>query len=307
MDREVNYYQMKIQKNYEIQEDAPPAMSQKEYLEVCLKELNETLILSSHDEKAFQEFFERNPVCLPGAFEIIGTSGHLPHNCALIKQPKIGNLASNRLPDFMWLAQDSTDFCPVMVEIERPSKKLFTGSGQQCADFTQALGQIHEWKALLNQPSVIIDFYDYYDIPDYLRKKNFKPQYCLIYGRRYEYEGNENLNRKRSQLTSDDIVLMSYDRILDMIINCKDDSFVTCTVGDKKYEVANITPTFKYRPGWVRSLVGLTGFYEKIDDMPYISNDRKQFLKERYCYWINLGKQSSTGQNVGIINTLDAE
>ena len=291
-----------IKKQYEII-DGPKGLALDEYLQIAYEELKQLLENSSHNETAFQSFFEENPICMPGAFELIGTSGHGPHNSALICQPKIGNLAINRYPDFMWLAQDSTNFCPVLIEIERPDKKLFTQGRQPSADFTQALNQIHEWKSLLNKPNVINDFYDCYDIPDYLRKKNFSPQYCLIYGRRNEYDGNEFLNGIRAQLTNNNEILMSYDRILDMIPNCIGDALVSCTVREKEYEVSYILPVFKYRPGWVNDLCDLKNFRERIDYIRLISDKRKQFLNERYPYWVDYARK----KDKGLIHSSDAE
>lgn len=290
-----------FERHYEIKK-GPNGLSLEEYKSIVYEEFKTLLNDYSGEEKIFQSFFEENPLCMPGAFELIGASGHYPHNSALISHPKLGDLDMLRIPDFMWLAQDSSEFCPVLIEIEKPNKKLYNGSGQQTAEFSQAYGQIQEWKALLNKPNVIMDFYDYYEIPISLRNKNFNPQYCLIYGRRSEFENNEALNRKRSQLTNDDIILMSYDRVLDLIQKCQGE-FVTCNVVKKRYKVIHISPTYKYRPGLVGDLSKLDCFTECIDNIKYISDERKRFLKERYSYWLDFGSSESKG----IINTSDAE
>ncbi len=291
-----------FKKQYEMV-DGPKGLSLEEYLQGLFERFVELLEESSDKEDVFQSFFEENPICMPGAFELLGVSGHNPHNSTLICQPKIGNLTSSRMPDFMWLSQDSTDFCPVLIEIESPDKKLFTKGKQQTAEFSQALGQIQEWKALFNKPTTVMDFYEYYDIPDYLRKKNFKPQYCLIYGRRNEFVDDEFLSRKKAQIAEDDVDLMSYDRVRDMIPNSKGDTLLSCRVKDKRYEVLHIPPVYKYRPGWASDLCLLKNFKEKIDQMKLVSGERKQFLKDRYPYWVEYGKRS----NQGIIHMSDAE
>ena len=248
---------------YEIKK-GPDGLSLEDYRSLVYDEFEKLLADFSHEEKAFQLFFEQNPICMPGAFELIGTSGHYPHNSALISQAKLGNLDTKRIPDFMWLAQDSTDFCPVFIEIERPDKKIFTDKGNQTSEFSQAYGQIQEWKSLLNKPNSVLDFYDYYNIPTFLRDKNFKPQYCMIYGRRNEYENDEFLNRKRAQMNDNDFILMSYDRVLDMIFCCQGDDLVTCKVVKKHYEVMHISSTYKYRPGLVSNLCNLNNFIDSI-------------------------------------------
>lgn len=109
------------------------------------------ILLKNHgnDEDKFQEFFEKNPGFIPGAFNMFGESGHGSLRLALISQPKIAGLF-DRFADFMWLAKDSMNFNPIIVEIEAPNKKLFTKNGTPHSDFTKAKNQLTEWKTLID-------------------------------------------------------------------------------------------------------------------------------------------------------------
>src|SRR5947209_637206 len=71
----------------------------------------------SRDESLLQAFLERHPSLLPGSHSVDGDSGHGPFPVAVIAKPKLPGL-SDREPDFMWLASDSSSLYPVLIEIE---------------------------------------------------------------------------------------------------------------------------------------------------------------------------------------------
>lgn len=170
-----------FERKYEIVPNAPAHTSWDDYSKISLKEYRNLLETASDDETAFQHFFEENPSFVPGAFELFGSSGHYPYTQSLITQPKLDGGIFNRVPDFIWLAQDSLSFTPVLIEIEKPNKRTFTNAAIQSSDFTQALGQLQEWMSLLSIPENILQFYRCFDIPEWMKKKKFAPQYGLIY------------------------------------------------------------------------------------------------------------------------------
>ena len=160
-----------IEKKYEIDKDAPNPISWNEYERKTLNIYYELLASNPDKEDVFQNFFEMHPSFLPGAFELGSNSGHYPYMNTVITQPKLG-ASITRNPDFLWLANDSLTFCPVFIEIEKPSKKMFNVNGTTSADFNQALEQIHEWQYLLQDIANRAAFYDYYDIPLHEQKKD---------------------------------------------------------------------------------------------------------------------------------------
>lgn len=188
---------MPLLKEYEVIKDAPKQIDWDKYSEKSIREYKILLENSSDKEKIFQQFFEENPSFMPGALELFGQSGHYPYMDALISQPEIGGIFRRR-PDFVWLANDSLTFVPVFIEIEKPSKKMFNKDGTTTAEFNQALGQIHEWQYLLNQPTNRQLLYEYFNLPLEIREKTFMPQYLLVYGRRNEYQGNKMLTGIRA-------------------------------------------------------------------------------------------------------------
>lgn len=288
-----------LQKKYKMIDDPPRIIGWDTYaieIEDEYRELN----IHADDESAFQRFFERNPSFMPGAFELFGTSGHYPYSQGLLSEPEIDNGLFRRIPDFIWLAQDSLNFTPILIEIEKPSKKTFTQSGVQTAEFSQALGQVLEWKAILKEPENILMFYKYFSIPDWVREKTFAPQFGLIYGRRSEYENNTQLRKKRAELTPDNVLLMSYDRLHPL---ADSRHLLCCKVKQGRYKVITIPPTYQYSPSTASNLKLMDGFCDAIPKMEKTSEERKEFLATRYSYWMEYGQLN----NKGIINSSDVE
>ena len=284
---------------YEIKNNIPPAVSMNDYIEASMKQYFTMLDNQELEESAYQRFFEENPSFIPGAFEVIGISGHDAYMCALISQPRIGK-EPLRVPDFMWLANDSLNFCPVFIEIEKPTKVQFRKDNVPNARFNQALDQITEWEALLDDPKNRNLFYDTFSIPARLRRKAFRPQYVLIYGRRGEFESDDFKRNKRSNMQSPDTVIMSFDRLHP---DSNAYNTVSAQVRDGKYYVKHIPPTFVYEPNRAEYLHKLLGFKDRIKDIKMISEERRSFLLERYDYWDEFGRQSFHG----IFNAADRE
>ena len=289
-----------IDKKYNTVPDAPAPISWDDYFQSSYNEYQLLLQTCGNDESAFQHFFERNPSFVPGAFKLFGTSGHYPFTQSVVAEPRLDGGLFTRIPDFIWLAQDSLFFTPVLIEIERPNKKTFTDRGIQSADFSQALGQIAEWKAILSEPENVLQFYKYFDIPDWIRKKTFAPQYGLIYGRRSEFETSPLLLKKRAQLVPSDVMLASFDR-LRPDPKCAD--LLCSTLSHGEYVVKTIPPTYRYSPATADNLSIVNGFDTAIRQMEKTTDERKVFLASRYTYWKKYGNQ----ERKGIICPADSE
>lgn len=281
-----------FKKKYEIIADAPATVSWDEYAKCSYNEYQELLKNNGDDESVFQHFFERNPSFMPGAFELFGTSGHYPFTQSLITQPQLNGGLFTRIPDFIWLAQDSSFFTPVLIEIEKPNKRTFTTTGCQSAEFSQALGQIAEWKSILSSPENVLQFYKCFNIPDWIRKKTFKPQYGLIFGRRTEFESDPLLLGKRAQLVQDDVKLISFDRLYPDP-NGRD---LMCTTLKKgKYTVKTIPPTYQYSPATADNFSVVSGFDSAVSHMEMTTPERQEFLVNRYAYWKEYGEMDRKG------------
>jgi hypothetical protein len=67
---------------------------------------------------------ERHPSLQADSRSVGCDSGHAPFPVAVIAKPKLPGL-SDREPDFIWLATDSTSLYAVLIEIEAPRKACF--------------------------------------------------------------------------------------------------------------------------------------------------------------------------------------
>lgn len=288
-----------FEKRYEIIKDGPKAISWDKYEQVTREEFERLLLNNGDDEECFQTFLEKNPSMVPGAWGMLGESGHYPYLGTLIAQPEIEGI-KERIPDFLWLSTDSGTFAPVFIEIEAPNKRLFTSTGRTSAAFTEALGQLSEWKAIMNKPTNVQMFFEKYSIPDWLRDRKFKPHYVLIYGRRSEFENDNWLLSTRSELVRENETLMSYDRLNP---DSKSQFIVCSRVTSGEYYVKNIPPTYKLGPNLAEYYSKLKDFKKAVNIMERTSEKRKAFLIERYDYWLKF----SNSANQGVIWTGDYE
>ena len=83
-----------------------------------------TLLGTDPDEKAIQQFFERNPCFVPGLHSL-GFPGAFPRRNLLISQPPLPGLRA-RVPDLMWIAYTSVAITAVQNRREPASGQELT-------------------------------------------------------------------------------------------------------------------------------------------------------------------------------------
>jgi hypothetical protein len=280
---------------YKFTYSPPPPIEDSEYKVELQNEFLQLLEQHSTNEKAFQTLFEKNPGMLPGAkSEFDGfPSGHGPYLQTLISQPKISGLV-NRRPDFLWISYDSCALCPVLIEIEAPSKKHFNKNGTPTSNLKNAINQLQEWKATLEDPINIQKFCADYDLRQ-LGKLTFEPYYLLIYGRRGEYLENEWLTRKRAQLLPrrERMFLMSYDRLIPVRVN----KYMCCTVKNGMYTAKCLSPNFTLSP-YDDNYSRINNFEKAVSNMQFTSNERKKFLIEKIPYWLKFLKSQGSKREI---------
>lgn len=116
------------------------------------------LLSSDPDEVAVQRFMELHPAILPGAHDLGPTGNHPPLYGAVFRQARLEGLGTNRYPDFMWISKSTAFITPVRIEIEKPSKRWFTKAGTPTAEFTEAQGQLAEWRAWFSDETNVANF-----------------------------------------------------------------------------------------------------------------------------------------------------
>ena len=117
--------------------EIPSPMPWKQYQNLIKNEWNQ--LLESEDskkERKIQQFLEKHPSMLPGAFGIFGSSNLIPFPSAVITQPKLQGI-NLKIPDFLWISSDSASVYLTFIELEVPTKLWFTKKGKPRSDLTK--------------------------------------------------------------------------------------------------------------------------------------------------------------------------
>jgi hypothetical protein len=280
-----------FRKTYEMHSNPPAAMSWDDYERRVTGEWQ--TLLNSPDgciEHNIHHFLAKHPSLVP-------TVSKSPFPSALISQPPLVGIGQ-KIPDFLWIARDSLNLRPVFIEIESPCKQWFTQAGVPHHHFTQALNQLGQWRAWLNQPANQLVFLDQFLIPDGMRRNlHFRPHFILIYGRRREFEGHPELSRLRAQFERGDQEVMTFDRLEP---SPQYDIFISATKGPQGYRALSVPAVFKWSPMIVEELMQIQNIPDAIRANDWIAPNRRDFLVERYEYWENWnrgdrGRMFSTG------------
>src|SRR4051794_25630962 len=178
---------------YEI-EIGPKAMQWQEYENLVRREW-QLLLDSNPHESSILRFLSEHPALLCGAVASTA-AGSYPMRAMVIVQPPLQAVV-RRVPDFLFIGEDSATVYPTFIEIERPSKKWFNAKSYPSQQFTQAVSQLREWQtwfAVGHNQSV---FVEQFDLASLLRGRRLQPWYILVLGRRSEFhERSELLSRR---------------------------------------------------------------------------------------------------------------
>ncbi|MGN5734568.1 Shedu anti-phage system protein SduA domain-containing protein [Arthrobacter psychrochitiniphilus] len=206
-------------------------------------------VKKTDDEKVAQDFLEKHPALLPGAWGDIGPGGHHgPLYSTIFRQPPLRGLDAKLIPDFMWIARSTVNVSPVCIEIERPTKKWFTGAGQPTADLTQARDQLLRWQAWFADTMNQEIFREVY-LKGRFRDRLLTPQFVLVYGRESDFTENHKLttkerHSKRHHLQQKDEHYFTFDS-LDW--DKRQEAFLTTSAHDNgQFEVSWINEDFEY-------------------------------------------------------------
>jgi hypothetical protein len=281
-------------KTYEMAPNPVPAMDWHFYVNRAKEEWNALLNSEAGcDEKNIHRFLAAHPSFVPGAGR-----GSFP--MALISEPPLAGIG-RKIPDFVWLASDSLNFSPVLIEIESPCKSWSTQTGVPHHHLTQAVHQLAEWDDWLNRPENVLVFQEHFQVPDYLRRtRRFRPRFVLIYGRRQEFEKRPELNRLRAQFEHDNQEVMTFDRLNP---SEQDSIYISATKTRERYQALAVPATFQMSPMIANELSLIEGIPDAVRANDWINQQRKDFLVERLAYWNHWSRTKPQG----IINTGDWE
>lgn len=222
-------------------------------IERQLKNLvNERKNASTKDERALQEFFEQNPSSLLSALSGIDSQFSIFGN-TIISQPDLKSFNGDRTPDFLIVTWNSLNLYFNFIEIEDPSKKIYSTPKQQPSpDFLQACNQLKQWSSLRTEVEIYCNHLlgslfegNFNNTSNKLRHYNF----ILLYG--FSEEIN-HLGVRYNQILQEYFKEehahhCTYSRLLSNLRGDRPLFTVTKDVATNKFKAIGFTPFKKYK------------------------------------------------------------
>ena len=261
-----------------------------------VEEFKKLLNDKNKDENDVQRYLEDNSELIPLPF----LAGHQLHESAIISKLPIGN---GYISDFAYLTKCSDYWNLVLMEIEKPKKKIFLKDSEHIkftADFNNAYDQVLSWKAYLEEENNTAE----------LRKRvrklmgdspianiPFYVKYVLIYGRRKEKQDSEKRIRMLNQKNTAEIQVRTFDSLISeykskpllpkMILSVwKENGFIIKKVPSKQIEMwllAYLNSDFIKIDSKARENLIAQGYLiEKWEEGEYLTEDGKMDKLTKY-------------------------
>ena len=155
------------------------------------------ILNDASDERPLQSLLSVNPVILRALLP--------PSRCFwCFDRPKFGN---QYIPDFIICCKDSTGFKWTLIELESPVKTALNARGRMSSGLTEAIGQIHDWRIWLRRNIA----YAHAELG--FNEINAECPCVIVIGRRAQL--NPKLISQYRELSSSDLAIMTYDRLID--------------------------------------------------------------------------------------------
>jgi hypothetical protein len=253
-----------------------------------LKRWND-LLESNPEELEIQEFLELNPAMIPGGSGDIGPGGHHGSEMgAVFRKPRLSGAGREFEPDFMWVTRSTALITPILIEIEKPSKRWFKQDGTPTQDFTHAHDQLNDWRAWFSRDQNSAIFRDRFLFFDDYSNRRLEPQFVLIYGRKSEFEVGgrhtdpDSLRRKRDSQRLPDETFMTFDSLRPRHDVSSSITITMTAQGPKPFAVS---PTFCTGSSVGPYAVKLGPLDEALDRAEMMSADRREYLADRWMSW----------------------
>ncbi|MFV9454772.1 Shedu immune nuclease family protein [Rhodococcus sp. NM-2] len=274
--------------------DRPPALDWMTYSDAAMSDWYR-LLSSDPDELAVQAFLERHPAMIPGGSGDIGPGGHHGSEMsAVFREPELTGAGREFEPDFMWVTRASGLITPVLIEIERPSKRWFKGNGRPTAEFRDAHDQLNDWRSWFSIDENRALFRRKYLFFDRYENRPLEPQYVLIYGRQSEFEhggGHEDpdsLRHKRDTQRCEDESFMTFDSLRPRYDHGVSMTLSMTAKGPRPFA---FSPTYRTDTETGEGALLLGDPSEALARSVMMSDERKGYVAQRWRYWQHIESQ----------------
>lgn len=275
------------------------ALPWEQYIDKVLGEWY-TLLSLEPEEEDVQRFLELHPSLIPGGSGDIGPGGHHGSDMgAVFRQPELAGEGPAFKPDFMWVTRSSGLITPILIEIEKPSKRWFKKDGRPTKEFTHAHDQLNDWRSWFAREQNRALFRErFLFLDEKYKNRPLEPQYVLIYGRESEFEhGGRHANPdalrfKRDQQRARDEVFMTFDAL-----RPRYDHAVSMTLSMTSHGpvIHAFSPLYGTGTDVGEGALLLGDPQAALSRSVMMTDERRVYLRQRWAYWQEHELQRNSG------------
>jgi Domain of unknown function (DUF4263) len=170
------------------------------------------LLQEEHKEQVYQTFMEKHTCFIPREFVQNHGIG-----CGIVLR-KLA-FGADYKSDFFFFSKSSDDWNAVFIELEKLSSQFFRGNTDDFhPDFLKAVQQIKQWKAWFlsdQNKGSFLSTVSAIQVPEHMANNPTYNKYVLVFGRRSQYEGNENRRRLVSANEEADFKIITFDSLME--------------------------------------------------------------------------------------------
>ncbi|MBM4470295.1 DUF4263 domain-containing protein [Rhodococcus hoagii] len=265
------------------------------------------LLESDPEELEVQSFLELHPALIPGGSGDIGPGGHhRSEMSAVFREPELTGAGRKFEPDFMWVTRSTSLITPVLIEIEKPTKRWFLKNGRPTAEFRDAQAQLNDWRSWFSIDENRALFRRKYLFFDLYENRPLEPQFVLIYGRQSEFElggGHKDpdaLRHKRDSQRRCSESFLTFDSLRPKYDNANS---ITVSMTAEGPEPFAFSPMYRTDTETGRDALVLGDPSEALARSVMMTANRKRYLSERWNHWKNIENQSQLERRLRIRQT----
>jgi len=252
----------------------------------------DALLATDPEEHEVQAFLELHPAMIPGGSGDVGPGGHHRSEMgAVFRRPKLDGAGRTFEPDFMWVTRSTSLITPILVEIEKPSKRWFRANGRPTAEFREAHDQLNDWRAWFTYDENKSLFRKQYLFEECYRDRVLEPQFVLIYGRQSEFalgghrRHPDELRRKRDTQRAANEQFMTFDSLAPRYDHANSMTLTMTSDGPRLFAFSPMYATDAFTgPDAIR----LGDPTEALDRSVMISKERRKYIAARWAYWLDV-------------------
>jgi len=168
------------------------------------------LLSEEREEQAYQAFLEQRTRFIPREF----VQNHGIGLSLVLRKLSFG---ADYKTDFFYFSKSTDDWNAVFIELEKPSSRFFKSNTNEFhGNFLRALQQINQWRAWFLSDRNRVGFLasvSAIQVPRHMAKNPTYNKYVLVFGRRAEYEENEDRRWLVKAAEADDLKIITFDSL----------------------------------------------------------------------------------------------